>query len=118
MRVAEPQGETAAFEARGQVHDPEHAHAVARDRVLVPDHADLPEAEGLGEPLDYLDVRDRLVRCGSRRRRHLSEFGTRELCAIGYQRRGGRFRRDRGLHRRGCLLYFNGIRLLHSVPLL
>ena len=46
VRVADTDREATTVKAGFEVEDAEHLHAILRDGVLVPHHADVPEAQG------------------------------------------------------------------------
>jgi hypothetical protein len=53
-------------------------HPIGEDGIFVPHHADVPEAQGLHQGIEYIDVRNRAARCGlspGRRTQALRLFG-------------------------------------------
>ncbi len=65
--VADADGEPAAVHPGFEIQNAKHFHTVGRDGVLVPDNADVPEAQRFDERLDDLVMRYRPVRAGAGR---------------------------------------------------
>jgi hypothetical protein len=78
----------ASLEAGTEIHHAEHLHAVGRDGVFLPYHANLSEAERFDQLLDDGNVGNGFVGCCGRRCRHAGQFFPRQLRAVGTQRHG------------------------------
>ena len=58
MAVPQADGEPASLEAGAQVHDAEHLHAIRRDGIFLPHHANLAKAEGFDQFFHHRDMRN------------------------------------------------------------
>lgn len=67
FRLPDADREAASVETGLEIEDPEHFHAVARDREFLGYNRNLPEAERLDEGIHDLVMRNRELSCCCRR---------------------------------------------------
>ena len=82
MGIPEAQREPGTVHALVEFHDPEHLHAVTRQRVLVTNYRDVAESHSFNETVHHVDVWYRFVRCRSQWCWYQGQLITSQLTAI------------------------------------